>query len=497
MALNAESVPMRWPAGPLDIARREKEKGFSAETAEVLRHWLDPASLAVVQGTPVNCLVISWASGLPADADQQQALKPLIEKGRQAGLGFVGLIEGEANRSAAVAAAQSAGLSAVAMDGDPPGSAGIPVIPRNRAAQVRSTANSPVLSISDGLWPGFRKPRLRPAARRICPGWIPTARSSSSPGPWRPTKVCGSISIRRRRRNRRRSLRASRGRSREPRGQVGDLTGRSVARRPGSEENNGGGYVEESRRHAGLLRAAQAVQDLSAERPAGGHVEFRRSRLGCRRGSDQPASPASASRSGLLRDPGRRAPLSPACRRFSTLIASRRNPNCARNSSPSRGQAAPCSCRPTGPIPRARPRRPSRTFFSVCAPWAKAAWRCARKISPTHTIWSRTFRVIMSHRNDLLRLYNAPSMNFLYETSAQGGQGVIHLLNYSRRPGSDGPLFYVKEPHRSARLVSPEIASPAELEWLPQEAAGRSCPCRKLPCMAPSSWRNRRRRRPQ
>ncbi len=79
---------------------------------------------------------------------------------------------------------------------------------------------------------------------------------------------------------------------------------------------------------------------------------------------------------------------------------------------------------------------------------------------------------IMSHRNDLLRLYNAPSANFLYETSAQGRQGVIHLLNYSRRPGSDGPLFYVKEPHKSARLVSPEIASPAELQWAPQEAGG-------------------------
>ena len=79
---------------------------------------------------------------------------------------------------------------------------------------------------------------------------------------------------------------------------------------------------------------------------------------------------------------------------------------------------------------------------------------------------------IMSHRNDLLRLYNAPSANFLYETSAQGGQAVIHLLNYSRRPGSDGPLFYVKEPHKSARLVSPELASPAELKWAPQEAGG-------------------------
>ena len=105
MALNAESVPMRWPAGPLDIACREKASGFSADTAEVLRKWQDPASLAIVQDTPVNCLVVSWAAGLPADAAQPEALKPLIEKGRQAGLDFVGLIEGKADRVAAVAAA--------------------------------------------------------------------------------------------------------------------------------------------------------------------------------------------------------------------------------------------------------------------------------------------------------------------------------------------------------------------------------------------------------
>ncbi len=45
---------------------------------------------------------------------------------------------------------------------------------------------------------------------------------------------------------------------------------------------------------------------------------------------------------------------------------------------------------------------------------------------------------IVSHGKDLVRVYNAPSSNFLYETSAQGKQAVIQLLNYSRRPGGDG-----------------------------------------------------------
>jgi hypothetical protein len=77
---------------------------------------------------------------------------------------------------------------------------------------------------------------------------------------------------------------------------------------------------------------------------------------------------------------------------------------------------------------------------------------------------------IVSHGKDLVRVYNAPSSNFLYETSAQGKQAVIQLLNYSRRGGD--ALFYVKEPYKSARVVSPELASPAELQFAPQEAGG-------------------------
>ncbi len=126
-----------------------------------------------MQGTPVNCLVVSWA----ADAGQQQALKPLIEKGKQAGLEFVGLIEGEADKPAAVAAAQSAGLAAVAMEGDAPASAGVPVIPWNKAAagaferEIRRLWAFPM-----ACFRGFRKARHLRAARPICPGWIPTER---------------------------------------------------------------------------------------------------------------------------------------------------------------------------------------------------------------------------------------------------------------------------------------------------------------------------------
>jgi hypothetical protein len=81
-------------------------------------------------------------------------------------------------------------------------------------------------------------------------------------------------------------------------------------------------------------------------------------------------------------------------------------------------------------------------------------------------------QVIMSHKNDILRLYSASSSNYFYQTSAQGRQGVIHLLNYACRPGSDGPLFYLRDQYKSARLASPEMASTAELKLDPQEVGG-------------------------
>jgi hypothetical protein len=170
---------------------------------------------------------------------------------------------GRRTRPAAIAAAKAAGLSAVAMDGEAPANAGIPVIPRNGHAQMRWTANSPLWVFRMANGPGFRKRGFRPAARRICPGLIPTERSFALRGRWRPTKASGSNSTRPAGGSACRGLYAGRGGSRELRGKVGDLAGRCVARGPDREETTGHRYLEESHRRADLLRAAQAGQDLS------------------------------------------------------------------------------------------------------------------------------------------------------------------------------------------------------------------------------------------
>jgi len=154
MAALSAWIPMRWPAGPLDISQREKKEGFTAKSKEVLQRWLDPSVLEILRGTPVNCLVVSWAAGLPADAEQQKALVPLLDRGKSAGLSFVGLVEGEANRAAAVESARAAGLAAVIMEGEVL-NAGLPVLPLAARPHLPWNSSSPVLVARGNVWPGI------------------------------------------------------------------------------------------------------------------------------------------------------------------------------------------------------------------------------------------------------------------------------------------------------------------------------------------------------
>jgi len=472
MALSTESIPMRWPAGPLDIARRKNEKGFTADTAEVLGKWLDPATLAVVKGTPVNSLVVSWAEGLPEDAAQQQALKPLIEKGRQAGLDFVGVIEGKADRTAAIAAAKSAGLSAVAMDGDAPASAGIAVIPRNGHTQMRWTANSPVMGVSNGVWPGIPQemvptggPTSLPwvnsnaavvrIARALAPGksvWIEfdPPQGAAQPAEAYMLAVADTasfgagwvISLDD-------TLRADLAANKQPavdawKKVTGMVTFFQQNKPAGTYRQTGPLAVVSDFAGPDWFPGEEAVNLLPRVREP--YRVIARSRA------------ASASFDGLQAvyyvdqeppEPLLRQKLIDFAKGGGTLFV------------PSKW-----------PEPEGSPTEAEPYFLFSLRALGKGRLAVCKADRPNSYDTVEDIQTILSHRNDQLRLYNAPSMNFYCQASAQGEREVIHLLNYSRRPGSDGPLLFVKKPHRRARLVSPELAAPVELQWAPQEAGG-------------------------
>ena len=145
------AIPMRWPSGPLEAARR---KNLTAEAQGALQSWHQPAALKLLHGSPVNCLIVTWAGGLRQDAEQQMTLLPLIAAGKEAGLSMVGWVDEKADKPAAIAAARSAGLDAVVMESCPTKVTGLPVVLAPPRDKVDWGPGAPFVAVSDNLWPG-------------------------------------------------------------------------------------------------------------------------------------------------------------------------------------------------------------------------------------------------------------------------------------------------------------------------------------------------------
>ena len=471
MAVGTQSKPMRWSAGPLDIARRQKEKDFTPEIAEVLRQWLDPALLASLQGTPVNCLVVSWASGLPADAEQQQALKPLLERGRQAGLDFVGLIDGSADKTAALAAARAAGLSAVAMDAVPPGNAGIPVIAWAKSGAALWGANSPILALSDGLWPSVPIEKTPTGGPTNLP-WVDSNGAllamSQALAPNKPVWIVA-----------------------DPPRQA-RLTVENYLLAVADTEAYGGQWVIslDDQMRAGLAaKTTQAAGDWKKimdalaffEKNKAVRTYERMGRLAVLSSFSEPDRYFGEDALNLL--PRLREPF----RVISTTQALAASLNGLQgilyvDQEPPEAKlrqkliafvkgGGTLFVRSTWPNPEGSPAQLSSEeaylLFNVRS-LGKGRLAVAREEKPDTYFTCMDVQNILSHRGDPARLYNGASMNYFYQAAPQGRQGVIHVLNYSRRAGGDNALIYLKAPYRSARFVSPEIAAPVALQWAPQ-----------------------------
>src|SRR2546428_6459917 len=155
MSMNPNWIPMKWTGGPLEVQRRAKAQTFTPEVKGMLTARMDPAALELVRRTPVNCLVVEWAAGEPADRDQQGALVPLIEAGRRIGISFVGRVKRTADLRAAVAAGLQAGLSGVLVEGPSAQVEDFPVILQCSRSNIPWDSHVPILSVTDNRWPGL------------------------------------------------------------------------------------------------------------------------------------------------------------------------------------------------------------------------------------------------------------------------------------------------------------------------------------------------------
>jgi hypothetical protein len=162
---------MRWASGPLEIARRGKADGFSPQNKETLERFHEPASLEILKNSPIDCLVLSWAAGLPEDAVQQKSAAPLVAAARQRNLAVVGWVENTADPQAAIAAARSAGLAAVALQNFK-GQTDFPVIPWGDRAKMPWDAPGSVLAADGNLWPGVSMPGSGASAGPTGAPWL-------------------------------------------------------------------------------------------------------------------------------------------------------------------------------------------------------------------------------------------------------------------------------------------------------------------------------------
>ena len=162
---------MRWASGPLEIARRGRADGFSLQNKQTLERFHDPASLDILKNSPIDCLVLSWAAGLAEDAIQQKSAEPLVAAARERNLAVVGWVENTADHQASIAAARSAGLTAVAIQNFK-GRTDFPVIPWGDRAKMPWDAPGPILAVSDNVWPGVSMPGNGSSAGPTGAPWV-------------------------------------------------------------------------------------------------------------------------------------------------------------------------------------------------------------------------------------------------------------------------------------------------------------------------------------
>jgi hypothetical protein len=179
MMVDRNWVPMKWPCGPLGIARRNKSGSIDNDVKGTLEAWVRPSALELLKDTPINCLIVDWADGGPEDSAQQQALKPLLEAGRRLGISFVGKFPPKESVSAAVPAARAAGLSAVICEDASAQSSDLPAIrqfPRDKAEWKNA---STIFCTTENVWPGLNLQTMNGDTALAGPTGIPWVNSNA------------------------------------------------------------------------------------------------------------------------------------------------------------------------------------------------------------------------------------------------------------------------------------------------------------------------------
>lgn len=118
---------------------------IAAMTDWVPARWFskDPATLALVETSPVNCLLL----------DRSLWSKEFVQAAAGRGIATLGVVASAAD----VAAAKDIGFTALAVESEiDTGGAGLPVVELSTRAAMKFDSAAPILATRQGIWPGIR-----------------------------------------------------------------------------------------------------------------------------------------------------------------------------------------------------------------------------------------------------------------------------------------------------------------------------------------------------
>ncbi len=202
-------IPARWDGGPLEVVRRAGDKTLADNVAarKAIARWYDPATLNLLDGTPINCLLLTFSTGAASEVEKQQQIlvKEYARVARKRGTAVLGIVYQGADPGTVASAADEAQLDGLVLDGGFPDKAGFAreleaalrsrnsasvVVPIAQDPSTVRTARLPLLAV-EGVRPDARDPadmgiRAGPSAQpwidsniwlmrsfRLDPGWRP------------------------------------------------------------------------------------------------------------------------------------------------------------------------------------------------------------------------------------------------------------------------------------------------------------------------------------
>jgi len=145
----------------LELAARAKADTLPADAAvrEAIASWYDTATLGLLDGSPVNCLLVTWSAGAAAELErrQQALVKAYTTEAHKRSVAVLGLVYSGADPAKALAAAADAQLDGLVLDGIFPGLAAdrAAVIPIAQDASSTRGVKGPVVAVQ-GVSPGSR-----------------------------------------------------------------------------------------------------------------------------------------------------------------------------------------------------------------------------------------------------------------------------------------------------------------------------------------------------